>query len=291
MDSNQHSVRVERTALAFMLPPPIYRFRFLGFRLGFIFPAPVLATAPPASKVLLGLNSPADLRCRRTDVCRFCLWLILYTPQQNGTVPGKPFDEGDVRGICGIAEGNKEVNDVGKFGIGFKAVYAYAQAPRVYSGDERFAIDSYVRPRPVDSVSLREGETRFVLPFRPETGRNLKQEVWEGFRLLTSESLVFLREVRKVTLRVDGQVYGVFTSDWSDVAGVGGCSEVQTSIRFRVGNTVGKSEERRWLVFARDVSGPERAGSIEIGFEVKRDGSRVSLVKMDQSYLGPVDKP
>ena len=40
---------------------------------------------------------------------------------------GKPFDERDVTGVCGIGEGSKagDYSQIGKFGIGFKSVYAY----------------------------------------------------------------------------------------------------------------------------------------------------------------------
>src|SRR5437588_12680040 len=33
---------------------------------------------------------------------------------------GHPFDEADVRGICGIAESTKDLTAIGRFGIGFK---------------------------------------------------------------------------------------------------------------------------------------------------------------------------
>ncbi len=47
-----------------------------------------------------------------------------------------------------------ELTAIGKFGIGFKSVYAYTKSPRVYSGDEAFGIESYVRPFAVPPVAL-----------------------------------------------------------------------------------------------------------------------------------------
>src|SRR3954469_7076355 len=38
---------------------------------------------------------------------------------------GRPFDEADVRGICGIAESTKDQRSIGRFGIGFKSVYTF----------------------------------------------------------------------------------------------------------------------------------------------------------------------
>ena len=42
---------------------------------------------------------------------------------------GIPFTEADVRGICGIAEATKDLTDIGRFGIGFKSVYAFYGSP------------------------------------------------------------------------------------------------------------------------------------------------------------------
>src|ERR1022692_4407575 len=61
---------------------------------------------------------------------------------------GRPFTEADVRGICGVGNSAKagELTAIGRFGIGFKSVYAYTQTPRVHSPGEHFRIENYVRP-------------------------------------------------------------------------------------------------------------------------------------------------
>ena len=64
---------------------------------------------------------------------------------------GRPFTEADVRGVCGVGQSAKagDLTTIGRFGIGFKSVYAYTTSPRIHSGAERFGIESYVRPFPV----------------------------------------------------------------------------------------------------------------------------------------------
>ena len=49
---------------------------------------------------------------------------------------GIPFDEADIRSICGIGESTKDpgLTEIGRFGIGFKSVYAYTDRPEVHSG-------------------------------------------------------------------------------------------------------------------------------------------------------------
>ena len=46
---------------------------------------------------------------------------------------GVPFDADDVRGVCGIAESTKDLTAIGRFGIGFKSVYAYTDRPEIHS--------------------------------------------------------------------------------------------------------------------------------------------------------------
>ena len=66
---------------------------------------------------------------------------------------GIPFTEGDVCSICGIAESEKDITSIGRFGIGFKFVYAFTDCPEIHSGDEHFAIESFVWPKGIPSAN------------------------------------------------------------------------------------------------------------------------------------------
>src|SRR4029077_14839938 len=92
---------------------------------------------------------------------------------------GRPFDDPDVRGICGIDESTKDLTAIGRFGIGFKSVYAFTDRPEGHSGDEDFAIESYVWPCAVSSIARDADETVFVLPFKPDDPK-AETEIAEG---------------------------------------------------------------------------------------------------------------
>src|SRR6266850_191724 len=77
---------------------------------------------------------------------------------------GKPFDEADVRGICGIAQSTKHLTDIGRFGIGFKSVYAFTDRPEVHSGAENFAIESFVWPVAAQVIVRDADETVILIP-------------------------------------------------------------------------------------------------------------------------------
>lgn len=84
---------------------------------------------------------------------------------------GKAFDQHDVQGICGIAKSTKERTAIGRFGIGFKSVYAYTARPEVHSGDEDFAIENFVWPTVAPAIERGADETVIALCTAPSTVR------------------------------------------------------------------------------------------------------------------------
>ena len=86
---------------------------------------------------------------------------------------GRPFTEADVRGVCGVGQSDKasditgDLTAIGKFGIGFKSVYAYTRTPRIYSGGEAFRIENFVRPYAVNPPAEPAGRDAVRVPVRP----------------------------------------------------------------------------------------------------------------------------
>lgn len=120
---------------------------------------------------------------------------------------GCQFSEKDVRSICSIGLSNKDLTQIGNFGIGFKAVYAYTDLPEIYSGDERFRIRNFKEPEGIDDMAPRirrqvnKGRTVFRLPFKD----NLRQEDIEYLKNrlcnLEKRALLFLRHLKKIQWR------------------------------------------------------------------------------------------
>ena len=118
---------------------------------------------------------------------------------------GRPFTEADVRGVCGVGKSGKsgDLTAIGKFGIGFKSVYAYTRSPRIHSGDEHFRIENYVRPFPVQPRPDRSG-TLFVFPFDHDTvpAAVAAPEIAAALTAIRPRILLFLRSIER--LRVGG---------------------------------------------------------------------------------------
>ena len=89
---------------------------------------------------------------------------------------GRQFTKNDVDSICSIGFSNKDLTQIGTFGMGIKAVFTYTDDLEVYSGDEHFRIrikDPTKRENidfgdinPTIMEQLDKGRTVFRLPFR-----------------------------------------------------------------------------------------------------------------------------
>lgn len=131
---------------------------------------------------------------------------------------GAPFNEPDVRGVCGIDESTKDITSIGRFGIGFKSVYAFAKRPEIHSGDEAFAIENYVWPIEAPARARHPDQTAIVLPLDEEDAE-AQTEIIEGLQNLGPRTLLFLRNVKEISWNVRGGASGLYFCDAPVVRG------------------------------------------------------------------------
>lgn len=187
------------------------------------------------------------------------------------------FDEADVRSICGIGVSTKDagLTEIGRFGIGFKSVYAFTDRPEVHSGAEDFAIEHYVLPVAAPALAPRGAEeTVFVFPLRDSADAD---EIRGAVRRLAPRALLFLREIEEIEWRIENGASGLYLRE-SDAMGDG---ERQVTL---VGEADGQRETRQtWLVFARTL--PVSAGSaprhVEVAFRLCAEGRLERIPERD----------
>lgn len=198
---------------------------------------------------------------------------------------GCRFRERDVRGICSIGMSDKDLTQIGNFGIGFKAVYSYTDLPEVYSGDERFRIADSTKPESVDDVHssikalVAEGKTVFRLPFkkhlRPENIDLLRNRLRE----LETRSLLFLRHIETVHWRDEreGQM-GAYMRHCHPHDTVQNASQVELK-----GSTNGEEQSSETLLVFRTEVQPPQEVIDEILLEVE-DSERQRMQRKSAEY-------
>jgi hypothetical protein len=80
---------------------------------------------------------------------------------------GRPFNKQDIWGITNIGEGSKSDEDdqIGRFGVGFKAVFAYTETPHIWSPTFSFKICELVLPTEIPARPELGEITCFEFPF------------------------------------------------------------------------------------------------------------------------------
>jgi len=241
-----------------------------------------------APKVLAGLYSDRthfvyELLQNAEDACerarkkgqkgKFHISFELHPDRLEVRHNGIAFDENDVTGICGIVEATKDKDtlQIGKFGIGFKSVYAYTTSPEVYSEDTichscikcAFHIKDYVHPYPIKPrKDVKAGETLFVVRFDKEEVRKVAySEIESRLRNLGIRTLLFLNNLEEISYKTESMA-GKYLRRSKAVNGAR-----QISLYY-----VEEEEKQieKWLIFDKALS-RDKSRKLEIAYLLAND--------------------
>ena len=173
---------------------------------------------------------------------------------------GNQFSKEDVSSICSIGLSNKDLTQIGTFGIGFIAVYNYTDLPEIYSGNKHFRIRDYTNREGIDNVDsevakqIDKGRTVFLLPFRDKLCS--KDIVGLKARLcnLEERSLLFLRHLETVRWRDerDGQT-GSYSCRRYPYDTIQNALQVELIASMNGNNQLSET----FLIFRREVQPPQ----------------------------------
>ncbi len=175
---------------------------------------------------------------------------------------GRAFDEEDIRAITNIGEGTKADNDdqIGRFGIGFKAVFAYTETPRIWSTNYAFEISEMVLPSALPPNPDLSQRTRFEFPLNSAKKPQAQafSEIRDGLEEISDNTLLFLSHIEEIQWKVDrgreGRLLRVSHSDHH--------LEILREIDGR------RTESSHFLRFREPVDGLERQ-HVAIAFELE----------------------
>ncbi|HNW88647.1 MAG TPA: hypothetical protein PKN48_03235 [Bacteroidales bacterium] len=122
---------------------------------------------------------------------------------------GKDFDESDLMSITTFAHTTKknvsDVNQIGKFGIGFKSVFSVTDAPEIHCEPYHYSITDYevlqeARPESPDECF----NTLIILPFKKKKQIACFDAVKNGLKNLNEYSLLFLKKITVIEIYISG---------------------------------------------------------------------------------------
>ena len=183
----------------------------------------------------------------------------------------KHFDCDDIDSITGVNSSSKkdEIDKIGRFGVGFKAVFAYTTTPAIYSRDFSFRIEDRFLPKPImPSLSLG-GKTRFEFPFNnPNKSAKIAfSEVKAGLEQLSETTVLFLNNLQHIRWNVGDKSGEILRKEHPgahvEVLKQSNSDEISSS---------------HYLRFMKPVEGLEKQ-KVAVAFELALIGERKSFEK------------
>ena len=120
----------------------------------------------------------------------------------------KDFSLSDIISITGVGNSSKDAKDttsIGKFGVGFKAVFAVTDKPLIYSTTYNFQIENLSVPSEIPERDLEGFTTIFQLDFKHDGRDTLFRRNEALLRSMSPETILFLKNICKVDVTIDDE--------------------------------------------------------------------------------------
>ena len=176
---------------------------------------------------------------------------------------------GDVNSITSIGNSTKSMSEskIGKFGVGFKAVFQYTSTPHIYDPAMCFKIERFIVPiRLTDDFPRRKpNETLFVFPFdhAERKADEAFDDISEKLRSL-KYPVLFLTNLRNITYRI-GDTSGCYEKEIVDELKF---SSTTAELIVMKRDTSSQSEDKLWL-FTRTTDNDRK---YSVGFPLGSNG-------------------
>ena len=193
----------------------------------------------------------------QADAVRFTLSNEDIRFEHNGR---RLFNLKDVESITSIGVSTKrnDPTNIGKFGVGFKAVFAYTNTPAIHSGAFQFKINNLVVPESVPNRAT-DASTSFLFPFdNPKKApARAVEEIDRGLRALADNTLLFLNHIREIEYLLPNAALGKLKRVDADSEGIGQRIEIH-AVQPEQDEAVS-----HWLRYRKEVSITDEAGKVK----------------------------
>ena len=180
--------------------------------------------------------------------------------------------KGHINAITGVGnstKNDKNGNTIGKFGVGFKAVFQYTDEPRIYDDKFWFKIENFIIPTALeeDFEGRKKGETLFDFPFSsPKESYN---EIVARLKNLNSP-ILFLRHLKQVKIEIPLSDTIIYKKDVLETHTHGGITHELMSIRNN--GKIDKVHMFTQEVKVTDENQKESIHYISVGYFLKKNG-------------------
>lgn len=215
----------------------------------------------------------------------------LTSEKLNFSHNGTMFTTQDIDGITSIGQGTKadDINKIGKFGVGFKAVFAYTATPKIYSGKYSFEIQNLVIPNPIEDINTST-KTLMIFPFnhihsdkqKQKTKNDAYREIQVGLEKIKDNTLLFLTSIKKLTFSIDSQEEYIERIENNEKIQIVNSKKKTTSYWLRFKKYL-KDSQKLYVSIAYNLDGkqeniqPLTNGQVSIFFPAEKESSNLKF--------------
>ncbi|EPX8933368.1 DEAD/DEAH box helicase [Morganella morganii] len=175
---------------------------------------------------------------------------------------------GHINSITSIANSSKTEASIGKFGVGFKAVFQYTQTPHIYDPRICFKIERFIVPQMLNAdLDWRNAsDTVFFFPFdhKEKTAQDSYNEIFEKLKSLEFPVL-FLSTLKSVSFTA-GETTGRYTKKIVEDLEQGDIRAQKLVLKLEVGDS---KAIHRLLLFKHNHASRD---ACTIGYAIGEDG-------------------
>lgn len=180
--------------------------------------------------------------------------------------------KGHINAITGVGnstKNDKNGNTIGKFGVGFKAVFQYTDEPRIYDDKFWFKIENFIIPTALeeDFEGRKKGETLFDFPFN--SPKESYKEIVDRLNNLNNP-ILFLRHLKQVRIEIPQSDTIIYKKDVLETHAHGGITHELMSIRNN--GKIDKVHMFTQEVKVTDENQEESIHYISVGYFLKKNG-------------------
>ncbi len=187
---------------------------------------------------------------------------------------GKLFTIDNVDAITTIGSSTKahDVNKIGKFGAGFKSVFAITNTPEIHSGIFNFKIADFIVPEEIKPVSSNN-DTVIIIPFNhSKRNTSVSFEIVRGkLEGLEPESILFLTHISKI--------------EWQTIENKGHYSKNTSDTDHRNAKWVSifshkneLVETKEYLVFEKTIQIENKNLKIELSYNINSNADKQKII-------------
>ncbi|MEK7274473.1 MAG: hypothetical protein AAB110_04380 [Candidatus Desantisbacteria bacterium] len=201
----------------------------------------------------------------------------------------------DVNSITSIGKSSKkdDPTSIGKFGVGFKAVFAYTSTPKIESGEFHFCIRDLVVPdtNGLAPCSLGEKQTHMIFPFDnpKKSAKKAFTEIEKNLRQLNESTLLFLSNIKKIKYFLPDAIVGSLERIESDG------NQIKISVKHPENSKPVTAVFLRFekKVDVKDEDGKQKSCRIAIAFSMEENDAQWSIKPLEPGQVSiyfPADK-